>query len=245
MIYRNWMTVLVLLGAVFSSLAVHAAEDVPATAATVSHMSGDNIAEARRPDGTARKLAVGDAVYGGEHIWTDKGTSVGLRFADESKFSLGPNTEFAIDKFKFKQANEEDAFHSRIVKGVFRFVSGLIAHGKSRDMQVTTRVATIGIRGTQVQGEVTDRQEKDGATIDASAKIVLMEPEEEGKQTSIVVSNDFGSVVIDKPGYGTEIPDEKSPPSPVRKMQLHTVENVLRALRSAVRQSGTAKPRLR
>jgi hypothetical protein len=64
---------------------------------------------------------------------------------------------------------------------------------------------------------------------------VLLEPEEAGKETSIVVSNEFGSVVIDKPGYGTVIPDEKSPPSPVRKMQLHTIENVLRALRSPVR----------
>jgi hypothetical protein len=51
-------------------------------------------------------------------------------------------------------------------------------------------------------------------------------------------------VVIDKPGYGTEIPDEKSPPSPVRKMQIRTIENVMRALRSSVRQGGTAKPRM-
>jgi len=123
-------------------------------------------------------------------------------------------------------------------------VSGLIAHSKGRNMQVNTKVATLGIRGTQVEGEVTDTQEKDGVKVDASAKFVLLEPEEPGKATAIVVSNEFGSVVIDKPGYGTEIPDEKSPPSPVRKMQLHTVENVLRALRNSVRQSGTARPRM-
>jgi hypothetical protein len=222
---------------------VSAVEAVP-SAGQVSKMTGNNVAEARQPDGSARKLGVGDSIYSGEHIWTDKGTSVHIQFADESKFSLGPNTEFVIEKFKYAKGGEDDAFHSRIVKGVFRFVSGLIAHGKGRDMQVRARVATIGIRGTQVEGEVTDRQEKDGTTVDASAKIVLLEPEEEGKATSIVVSNEFGSVVIDKPGYGTEIPDEKSPPSPVRKMQLRTVENVLRALRNSVRQSGTARPRM-
>jgi hypothetical protein len=237
------MTVLLLLGAVFLPCAAQAADAVP-SAGTVSKMTGDNVAEARQADGSARKLEVGAAVYAGERIWTDKGTSVHIQFADQSRFSLGPNTEFVIDKFKYKHGADEDAFHSRVIKGVFRFVSGLIAHGKGRDMKVTARVATIGIRGTQVEGEVIDRQEKDGATVDASAKIVLMEPEEEGKQTSIVVSNEFGSVVIDKPGYGTEIPDEKSPPSPVRKMQLRTVENVLRALRSSVRQSGTARPRM-
>ncbi len=245
MTYRNCLTCLFLLVAMAmaSPFAVQAAE-APLSAGTVSRMTGDNIAEARQPDGSARKLAVGDPIHAGERIWTNTRTSLHIQFADQSRFSLGPNTEFVIDKFKYKQGAEEDAFHSRIIKGMFRFVSGLIAHAKGHDMKVSARVATIGIRGTQVEGEVIDRQEKDGVTIDASAKIVLLEPEEEGKQTSIIVSNEYGSVVIDKPGYGTEIPDEKSPPSPVRKMQLRTVQNVLRALRSSVRQSGTARPRM-
>jgi FecR protein len=233
MTYGNCIRSLIFLSVLLSPVLVSAAE-APASAGQVSKMTG-NVAEARQPDGTARKLAVGDAVFSGERISTDKNTSVHIQFADESKFSLGPNTEFVIEKFKYKQGADEDSFHTRILKGVFRFVSGLIAHTKGRDMTVHARVATIGIRGTQVQGEVTDRQEKDGVTVDASAKIVLLEPEEAGKETSIVVSNEFGSVVIDKPGYGTEVPDEKSPPSPVRKMQLHTIENVLRALRSPVR----------
>lgn len=240
--FGNWIKGFILIGMFLLPMMAAAIETAP-SAGKVSRMTGDNNAEARLPDGSARKLEVGDAVYSGERIWTDRGTSLHIQFADESKFSLGPNTEFVIEKFKYKQGAEEDAFHSRVLKGVFRFVSGLIAHTKGRDMKVQARVATIGIRGTQVEGEVTDRQEKDGATVDASAKIVLMEPEEAGKQTSIVVYNDFGSVVIDKPGYGTEIPDEKSPPSPVRKMQLRTIENVLRALRSSVRQGGTARPR--
>jgi len=242
MTYRNWLTSLLLLGAFLSPGSVCAVEAVPA-AGQVSRMAGNNVAEARLPDGSSRKLGVGDAIYAGEHIWTDKRTSIHLQFADESRFSLGPNTEFVIEKFNYKKG-EDDAFHSRMVKGFFRFVSGLIAHSKGRDMKVNIRVGTLGIRGTQVEGEVTDREEKDGRIVDASAKIVLMEPEEEGKATSIIVSNQFGSVIIDKPGYGTEIPDEKSPPSPVRKMQLRTVENVLRALRSSVRQSGTARPRM-
>jgi hypothetical protein len=241
--FGNWTIGFILVSLFCLPVLAVGAESAP-SAGKVSKMTGDNIAEARQPDGKARKLGVGDAIYAGEHIWTDKSTSLHIQFVDESKFSLGPNTEFVIDKFVYKHGADDDAFHSRIVKGVFRFVSGLIAHSKGRDMQVKARVATIGIRGTQVEGEVTDRQEADGKTVDASAKIVLLEPEEEGKATSIVVSNEFGSVVIDTPGYGTEIPDEKSPPSPVRKMQLHTVENVLSALRSSMRQSGTARPRM-
>lgn len=213
-------------------------------AGEIAQIRGAGIAQARAADGAIRKLAVSDAVYSGDTISTGKGTSLNIRFADGSRFDVGPQAEFAVDKFSYQQGTEGGAFHSRIIKGAFRFVSGLIAKSQGRDMKVSATVATIGIRGTQVQGEVTERKEKDGETVDASAKIVLLEPEEKGTETSIIVSNEFGSVIIDKPGYGTEIPDEKSPPSPVRKMQLHTVDNILRALRSSVRQGGTPRPRM-
>ena len=99
-------------------------------------------------------------------------------------------------------------------------------------MRITVAVATIGIRGTHFEGEVTERQEKGGKTVDASAKIALLEPEGSDAGNAIVVENKFGSVVIDKPGFGTEIPDEKSPPSPVKRMQLRTIDNLLRGVRT-------------
>jgi hypothetical protein len=34
------------------------------------------------------------------------------------------------------------------------------------------------------------------------------------RKAVIDVSNSYGTATIDKPGYGTEIPDEFSPPSP-------------------------------
>lgn len=210
----------------------------------IARITGDSIAQARATDGSMRKLEVGSAVNTGDAISTGKDTTLVVRFADGSRFSLGSQSEFVVDKFSYKQGAEDNSFHTSFVKGVFRFVSGLVAKSTGRDMKVKLTVATIGVRGTQVEGEVSERQEKDGVRIDASARVVLLEPEEEGKKTSIIVSNEFGSVIVDQPGYGTEIPDEKSPPSAVRKMQLHTVDNVLRALRNSVRQSGTAKPRM-
>jgi hypothetical protein len=71
--------------------------------------------------------------------------------------------------------------------------------------------------------------------------VVLLEPER-GGGSAIVVENKFGSVVIDQPGYGTEIPDEKSPPSPVRRMQLRTLDNLLRVIRSPVRTGPLRRP---
>ncbi len=108
-------------------------------------------------------------------------------------------------------------------------------------MRITIAVATIGIRGTHFEGEVTERQEKGGKTVDASAKVALLEPEGSDAGNAIVVENKFGSVVIDKPGYGTEIPDEKSPPSPVKRMQLRTIDNLLRVLRPPAGMGGPAR----
>jgi hypothetical protein len=72
--------------------------------------------------------------------------------------------------------------------------------------------------------------------------VVLLEPEESDGGSAIVVENKFGSVLIDQPGFGTEIPDEKSPPSPVRRMQLRTLDNLLRVIRSPVRTGPMRRP---
>lgn len=211
-------------------------------AGDITRITGDAVAQARASDGSMRKLERGAAIYSGDTISTGADTTLDILFADGSRFSVGQRSTFVVDQFVYNK-DGGDRFHTHILKGLFRFVSGLIAKSQSRDMTVGVSVATIGIRGTHVQGEVTERQVLDGVTVDASAKVMLLEPEED-KPTSIIVSNEYGSVVVDQPGYGTEIPDEKSPPSPVRKMQLHTLDTLQRAMRNSVRQSGSARPRM-
>ena len=204
----------------------------------VSRLTGDQLGYAEAPGAAARKLTAGDPIFAAERIRSGAGTLLQIEFTDGARFTLGPNAEFEVARYS--HASGEEAFHSRVIKGAFRFVTGLIARKERKNMQVSVLVATIGIRGTQVEGEVTERQEKDGRTVDASARVALLEPEGSGA-SAIVVENKFGSVVIDKPGYGTEIPDEKSPPSPVRRMQLRTIDNVLRTLRTPGGTGGPAR----
>ncbi|MDZ7734863.1 MAG: hypothetical protein U5P41_00940 [Gammaproteobacteria bacterium] len=92
-------------------------------------------------------------------------------------------------------------------------------------------MATIGIRGTHVVGEA-------GAT---SATVILM-AEEDGSVGAINVSNEYGAVDIDQPGYGTEVPDEFSPPSPPRRMRMNTIENITRSLQS-IQRMNVPRPR--
>ena len=131
----------------------------------------------------------------------------------------------------------ETSFATSILKGAFRFVSGLLGRKEPQKFKVQVTVGTIGIRGTHVAGEGFERQETDAGVVEASANIMLLE-DEEGRDTAIEVSNQYGSVVIDEPGFGTEIPDEHSPPSPVRRMQIRSVNNLMRAIRNTNRSRG-------
>ncbi|MFT5172425.1 MAG: hypothetical protein ACI8W7_000589 [Gammaproteobacteria bacterium] len=192
-------------------------------AAEVSRISGT--ATAISESGQSRDLSVGADLFKGDRIETADDSSLGMKFTDGSEFNLGESAAMSVDAYAYQENAATNTFSSSIFKGVFRFVSGFIARQRSRSMGVRTAVATIGIRGTHVAGEV-------DAT---SARIMLLAPEGESRPTSIDVSNDFGSVVIDEPGFGTEVPDANSAPSPPRRMQLRTVQNLMRTLQSVGR----------
>src|SRR6266705_1843103 len=204
-------------------------------------MRYDSTAYAPRPAVPQRTAR--DSPFEGERSRPGAGKVLQIEFTDKSRITLGRNAEFEVERY-FQAAggvSGEEAFHTRVLKGAFRYVSGLIARNKRQNVRITVAVATIGIRGTHFEGEVTERQEKGGKTVDASAKVALLEPEGSDAGNAIVVENKFGSVVIDKPGFGTEIPDEKSPPSPVKRMQLRTIDNLLRVLRTPARTGGPAR----
>jgi FecR-like protein len=173
----------------------------------------------------ARKLKKNSPIYANDKITTDADSTVQLRFEDNSKFFIGANSKMLIEKFLYKQSDQENSFSTRILKGSFRFITGLIARKKPESMLVNTTVATIGIRGTHVVGEADS----------TSATIILIEPEDTSRKTIIEVYNQYGSVTIDEPGYGTEIPDEFSPPSPPRRMRLQTINNLMRSMQSIQR----------
>jgi hypothetical protein len=193
-------------------------------------------------DGYARKsLRSGSIVYVGDELHTGQDSSIYLRFLDQTFFTLGPKAKMVIDNFDERE-EAETSFAASILQGAFRFVSGLLAKKEPKKYSVGFTVGTIGVRGTNVAGEVFERVETEDGIVEASAQIMLLESED-GAASAIEVSNAYGSVVIDEPGFGTEIADEHSPPSTVRRMQIRSVNNLLRAIRNTTR-SSTQKRKL-
>lgn len=212
----------------FSSVSPVYAENV---VGKVIKSNGDVYAQLEEQE--KRTLGIGKSIYEKDQIFTEDSASVTLLFSDKTRFELGPESTLLVSKYLYEKDVNNDSSSIKVLKGTFRFVTGLIAKEKPEAMEVNTAVATIGIRGTNVIGKADS----------TSATVILVEPEDTSRKTAIEVSNKFGSVTIDEPGYGTEIPDEYSPPSPPRRMSLQTINNLTRSLQRSVQRLNMPRPR--
>lgn len=118
-----------------------------APAARVDFAIGD--VKVLGPNGQSRTAAKGAQIEQGETISTNNGRAH-LRFTDGAYVSLQPESEFRIDQYRYdgKQDGNEKGFFS-LVKGGLRTITGLVGRNNKNNYQVTTSVATIGIRGTE------------------------------------------------------------------------------------------------
>ena len=99
--------------------------------------------------GTQRRLVDGASVYPGETLQTGPGAKVVLAFRDESRLTLGANTQFRVDSFVFDTKNpNEGKFLVTLIQGSLRALTGLIGKTDNRNVGFSTATATIGIRGT-------------------------------------------------------------------------------------------------
>lgn len=105
-------------------------------------------AEAVGAGGARRPLVSGDPLHSGETVETGAASMVVIAFADQTRVTLQADSHFKIDEFRFKSAGEKDSSILSLAKGAMRMFTGLIGKANPRDVKLTTRVATIGIRGT-------------------------------------------------------------------------------------------------
>jgi len=143
---------LIRIGGVASAAMLAAGAAVPAMAqsapaARVDFAIGDVAAVDRA--GQSRPLVKGAQVEQGETINTNNGRAQ-LRFNDGAYVSLQPQSEFRIDQYRFegRQDGTERTFLS-LLKGGLRTITGAVGRRNKKNYQVSTTVATIGIRGTE------------------------------------------------------------------------------------------------
>lgn len=99
--------------------------------------------------GKRRSVVDGAAVYPGDTVQTGPGARVVLAFRDESRLTLGANTQFKVESYVYDQkAPSEGRFLVTLLQGSMRALTGLIGKANNRNVGFTTPTATIGIRGT-------------------------------------------------------------------------------------------------
>ena len=104
---------------------------------------------ARDASGAVRRVVDGGSIYAGETVVTGPTAKGVLAFRDESRLTLGSNTQFRVDSFVFDDKNPtEGRFLVSLLRGSLRALTGLIGKANHRNVGFSTATATIGIRGT-------------------------------------------------------------------------------------------------
>jgi hypothetical protein len=92
----------------------------------------------------------GQPVYEADTLRTGDDGKVGITLKDDTRLSLGPNSEVRLDRFAFAPAEGRLGFVLKVVKGVAAYVSGQIAKIAPDSVRLETPSAIVGVRGTTV-----------------------------------------------------------------------------------------------
>ena len=90
----------------------------------------------------------GQDVFEADTLRTGNDGRLGLTLKDDTRLSLGPNSEIRLDRFTFAPAEGRFAFALKVVRGVAAYVSGRIAKIAPDAVRLETPSAIVGVRGT-------------------------------------------------------------------------------------------------
>jgi hypothetical protein len=184
-----------LVWSLFAALPIPAARAAePSVAGTVIHVQGAAFANHRE---SSDNLSPGTQIRVGDHVVTGRNARVGLRMVDGALLSLGADTEFAVNDYRYQEQAEKGTARLELIKGVFRAVTGAIGKLKERDFKVRTSMGTIGIRGTDFWGGFYFSQALDVALLGGKG---------------IYIENAAGRIEITRPGDGSTVQDANKLP---------------------------------
>lgn len=98
-------------------------------------------------DGSKIEAKLGLKLNVKDNIKTHENTKVQIIFNDETIISLGKNSDFSINEYLFEQDKEPIAKFG-MLRGAMRTITGKIGKIAPQKFSVSTKTATIGIRGT-------------------------------------------------------------------------------------------------
>lgn len=92
----------------------------------------------------------GELVFAADGLRTGDGGSVGVTLRDDTRLSLGPNSEVRLDRYVYAPGNGGVGMVIKFVRGVAAYVSGRIARLAPDSIRLETPSAIVGVRGTSL-----------------------------------------------------------------------------------------------
>lgn len=147
-----------------------------------------------------------DKVFENDKIMTFGKSRAQILLLDQTAINISQNAELILDQFAF--GGKEETVALKVTKGTFRFISGKVATKSPEKVNVETPVATIGVRGTEFIGSISQSE----------SLVALFN----GK---IEVANDAYAQQVTVPGYAVSIDPSGliSPPIKLPQEQLDTL----------------------
>jgi hypothetical protein len=90
----------------------------------------------------------GQVVFEADALKTGADGRIGVTLRDDTRVSLGPNSEVKLSRFAYANADGGLALVLKIVRGVTAYVSGRIAKLAPDAVRLETPAAIVGVRGT-------------------------------------------------------------------------------------------------
>jgi hypothetical protein len=99
-------------------------------------------------DGAKMPATVGLGLRTADVIVTGADGSAGITFTDNSLVSVGANSVFSIDKYRFDTTTHAGEFEGSLRQGRLAAASGKMVKQSPESMKIRTPSAIMGVRGT-------------------------------------------------------------------------------------------------
>ena len=92
----------------------------------------------------------GDPIYATDTLRTSADGSIGVTLRDDTRVSLGPNSEVKVDRYVYSPGEGGLGMVLKFVRGVAVYVSGRMAKIAPDSIRLEAPSAIVGVRGTTV-----------------------------------------------------------------------------------------------
>lgn len=99
-------------------------------------------------DGAEIPAQLGQNLFETDGIRTGGDGKIGVTLNDDTRLSLGPNSELKLERFTYAPADSNFGLALKFVRGAATYVSGRIAKLAPDSIRLETPAAIVGVRGT-------------------------------------------------------------------------------------------------